>query len=147
MDFRTILVVLLGGLIAAASSGAGCSAISESDSNGDVDTLIADVDSIEVPTHISSSDTLPVTLYGRVGPNGCYSFDRFEVKRSPGTLLLRPMVRHRTGDDLVCTMAIVPLEETYRAPPPFSEETWTITVPQPDGEDVSSTVEVTSNNG
>lgn len=147
MDMRTVLVVLLAETLVLVGSGAGCSTVGGSDSNGEVDTLVADVDSIGVPDQISSSDTLSVRLYGTVGPNGCYSFDRFDVGRSPGRLAVTPVVRHRTGNDILCTMAVVPLDETYTAYPPFSEGTWTVTVPQPEEEDVTSVVEVTPNGG
>lgn len=147
MDRHTILVVLFIGTIAITSSGAGCSTVSGSTPGDEVDTVVADVDNIEVPEHISPSDTLVVRFSGRVGPNGCYSFDRFDVERTAGRLTITPVVRHRTGDDIMCTMAIVPLDETCRVAPPFSEGTWTVTVPQPEGENISSTVEVIRDGG
>lgn len=147
MHFRTLLVIVLTGTVAILGSGAGCSMLSNSDSSKQVNTNTADVDRLDVPDQISPTDTLSVTLHGTVGPNGCYSFDRFDVERSSKRLTVTPLVHHRTGDDVACTMAIVPLEETYKAPPPFSDGTWTITVPQPEGEDRSATVEVIPEGG
>lgn len=147
MASRTVLLGLFIATIALISSGAGCSAVSGSTSGVEADTVVADVDSIDLPEQISPSDTLTVRFSGTVGPNGCYSFDRFDVKRTSGRLTITPMVQDRTGDDVMCSMAIVPLDETYRAAPPFTEGSWTVTVPQPEGKNVSSTVEVVPDGG
>jgi hypothetical protein len=40
-------------------------------------------------------------------------------------------------------MAVVPLDETVRVDPPFESGTLTITVPQPNRENVATTVVVT----
>jgi hypothetical protein len=128
----TSILVLVGG-------GFGCSAGSNVDDRG-VEFVVAEVDSIEVPSRIAPSDSLSVHLYGTVGPNGCYSLDRIKEERSAGTVTLTPVVRHRTGG--FCTMAIVPLDATHDVPPPFEEGTLDLVVPQPDQPDVTATVTV-----
>lgn len=143
--FRSVLIATFAGLVALVGGGAGCSMLSnaESDSDDGPGTGIAEVDSIDAPAQIASSDTLTVQFYGTVGSNGCYSFGGFETDRSGGHLTITPRVQYRGGEDTMCTMAIVPLEETYRADPPFESGTLTVEVPQPDGADVTATVEVT----
>lgn len=144
-SFPSVRIVVFVGLVALVVGGAGCSMLSNADSTPDEEseTGIAEVDSIEAPTQIASSDTLTVQFYGTVGPNGCYSFDGFETEKHDGRLTITPVVQYRGGEGMMCTMAIVPLEETYTAAPPFEEGSLTLEVPQPDGPDVTATVEVT----
>jgi len=106
-----------------------------------VERGVAEVDSLHAPDQIAASDTLSLRLTGTVGPDGCHAFDGFDVERSEGQLTVTPMVVHRGGQ--MCTQAIVPLDETYAAAPPFSAGTLTVVVPQPDRPDVTATVEVT----
>lgn len=117
---------------------------SDTDEGRQVEALVAEVDSVDAPDKIASSDTLTVQFYGTVGPNGCYSFDRFDVERSGSRLIVTPVVEHRRGEDIACTMAIVPLDVTYTAEPPFDVGTLTIEVPQPEDSNVTTAVEVTN---
>lgn len=144
-SFRFVLIATFAGLVALVGGGAGCSLLSNAESGSDDGsrTGIAEVDSIDAPVQIASTDTLTVQLYGTVGPNGCYSFDGFETARRGSQLTITPRVQYRGGEDTMCTTAIVPLEETYRADPPFESGTLTLEVPQTDGADVTATVEVT----
>lgn len=135
---HALFIAFLLGTIALAGSGFGCStnALSEDEQN----FTVAEVDSLDVPAQISSTDTLSVHFYGTVGQNGCYSLDHIEEDRSAGEVTLIPVVRHRTG--VACTMAIVPLDARYRVLPPFEEGTLEILVPQPEAPDVTATVTV-----
>ena len=105
-------------------------------------SLIAEVDSIRVPSRIGITDTLSVRLQGTVGPSGCYSFNRMAIERAPRQVRLVPLVQRASRGDAACTMALVPLDETARVDPPFVPGTLTITVPQPSRENVVTTVEV-----
>jgi len=140
---RLLFGTLVLGMIVFAGGGAGCSMLANSDDGTDdaVERGVAEVDSLHAPTHIAASDTLALRLTGTVGPNGCHSFDGFDVERSGGQLTITPVVEHRTGQ--MCTQAIVPLDETYAAAPPFAAGTLTVVVPQPDRPDVTAAVEVT----
>jgi hypothetical protein len=144
MRLHAFLVALLVGVVAFLGSGVGCSFLTgtSSDPGRDVEHVVAEVDSLDVPARIASSDTLRVRMSGTVGPNGCYSFDEFDGERTEGRLTITPRVEHVTGDEVMCTMAIVPLDETYMAAPPFEEGELSVTVPQPDRPDVTATVEV-----
>jgi hypothetical protein len=82
-------------------------------------------------------------MTGIVGPNGCYGFAGFDAERSAHRLRVTPVVARRTGEGIGCTQAIVPLDETHTAVPPFTEGTLTVVVPQADRPDVTATIEVT----
>jgi len=142
LQLRPLLIPLLVGIVTLFGSGAGCSNLMGVDDNREVEHVVAEVDSIDVPAQIASSDALSIRLHGTVGPNGCYSFDRFDVDRSTDRLAVKPVVEHVTRDDVACTMAVVPLDKTYTADPPFEEGTLTVVIPQPDRADVTATVEV-----
>lgn len=135
---RAVLTALLVGLGPLVGSGASCSSSVLSDAP--TDAPVAEVDSLDAPAEIASSDTLSVHLYGLVGPNGCYSLDRIEEERTPGRVTLRPVVHHRTGG--ACTMALVALDERHRVVPPFEKGSLEIVVPQPDRPDVTAQVTV-----
>lgn len=126
-------------VVAFTGLGFGCSTGAQPEEEK-TEYLVADVDSLGVPDQIAPSDTLSVQMKGTVGPNGCYSLDRIEEERSEGQLTLIPVVRHVT--DRMCTMAIVPLEQTYEIAPPFEEGTLQVVVSQTEGSDVTATVEV-----
>lgn len=138
-SLHAVLVAVLIAAVALTGTGIGCST-GFGTGDEEVRTEVAHVDSLTVPDEIASSDTLSIHLSGTVGPNGCYSLDRIDEERSPGQLTITPIVHHRTGDDIACTMAIVPLNTTYRAAPPFEEGTLEIVAPQPDRPDVTATV-------
>lgn len=138
-SLHVVLSFLLTGVLVLIGGGFGCLTGANVDDRRD-EFVVAEVDSIEVPSRIAPSDTLSVDLYGTVGPNGCYSLDRIKEERPAGTVTLTPIVRHRTGG--FCTMAIVPLDATYDVPPPFEDGTLDIVVPQPDQPDVTATVTV-----
>ena len=140
--------IVVAGMIIALGS-AGCSGGTEVARTGGrtvvpqaPSTLIAGVDSIKVPARIAATDTLAVRLQGTVGPNGCYSFNRMAIERSPRQVRLVPLVQQTTGSDAACTTALVPLDETVRVDPPFVLGTLTITVPQPNRANVAVTVQV-----
>ncbi|MFB6249640.1 MAG: hypothetical protein ABEL97_13830 [Salinibacter sp.] len=145
-SLRVLIGILALGAVVLAGGGAGCSMLTNAnnDSSPTVEQNVATVDSLHAPARVAPSDTLNLRLTGTVGPNGCYSFDGFDVERSTDRLRITSVVTHRTGEGLVCTQAIVPLDETYAAAPPFAEGTLTVVVPQPDRPDVTATVEVTA---
>ncbi len=137
--FRRTCTAVLVSVVVFTGLGFGCSTGAQPE-EGETEYLVADVDSLGVPAHIAPSDTLSVHIVGTVGPNGCYSLDRIEEERSEGQLTLTPVVRHVT--DRMCTMALVPLEETYEVAPPFEEGTLQVVVPQTEEADVTATVDV-----
>lgn len=145
MSLRTIAVALLSGPVLLLAGGAGCSTLTGSESEDDrsVEYLVADVDSIDAPGQIAPSDTLKVRMRGTVGPNSCYGFDGFDASRATSQLTITPIVAHTTADNIACATVIVPLDRTYTAAPPFASGTLTVTVPQSDRPDVTTTVEVT----
>ncbi|MCW9708031.1 hypothetical protein [Fodinibius salsisoli] len=128
------LLILLFALVI----GAGCSVI-----NGDTQssTFTIKVDSINVPSEVASDDTLTVRPFGTVGPNGCYSFERFESSRTSSSLDLKLVGELTEGDDIGCFDAIVQLDTVFKVPPPL-EGSFEINIQQPDESVLSRTVEV-----
>lgn len=122
--------------------GAGCTGADADASGSAPSTRIAEVDRMEVPNRIDPSDTLTVRLLGMVGPNGCYSLGRVTVERASQRVQIMPLVNQVRRQDAMCTMAIVPLDETVRLDPPFAAGTLSIVVPQSEGPAVTATVEV-----
>jgi len=142
-SLRFLAGTLALGMVALTAAGAGCSMLSNADGEApESERDVAAVDSLHAPAQIATSDTLSLRLTGTVGPNGCYAFDGFDVERAAGQLTLTPVVLQRDAD--MCTQAIVPLDETYAAAPPFAEGTLTVVVPQPDRPDVTATIDVTT---
>jgi hypothetical protein len=141
---RFLVIVLITGVVSLVVGGAGCSMLSnpKSSESPATEALIAEVDSLDAPSEIASSDTLRIGFHGTVGPDGCYSFDRFDVERADRQLTITPVVQHTTGEGIACTMAIVPLDHTFTAGPPFSEGVLTLAIPQPNGEEIRVTVTV-----
>jgi hypothetical protein len=142
---RVLVGILALATVAVVGGGAGCSMLTnaDDDSSPTVEQGVATVDSLYALDRIAPSDTLSLRLTGTVGPNGCYSFDGFDVERSPDRLRITPVTTQRTGEGLMCTQALVPLDETYAAAPPFTEGILTVVVPQPDQPDVTAAIEVT----
>jgi hypothetical protein len=134
------LVVPVLAAVALIVGGAGCSALGDGTAADAPEGPLATVDSLVVPERVAAADTLSVRLLGTVGPNGCYSLDRLAVDRTPDRIRVVPHVRH--AGQAVCTMAIVPLDETIRLAPPHEAGTLTIVVPQADRPDVTATVAV-----
>lgn len=116
----------------------GCSII---DDGINTSTFVIQVDSINVPTEIASSDTLAIRPFGRVGPNGCYSFKRFEASRTSSSLELKLIGKLVEGNDIGCFSAIVELYTIFKVPPPL-EGPFGIKINQPDESVLSRTVEV-----
>jgi hypothetical protein len=142
IDLRPLFVVLFAGAAVLLSGGFGCSTLTGSEDGRTVEHLVATVDSLDAPARISPSDTLSVRLRGTVGPNSCYTFDRFDVDRSADRLTVTPVVEHVTKEGTACLTVVIPLSRTYKAAPPFKSGSLTIAVPQPDRPDVTATVEV-----
>lgn len=128
---RTLLVVLAVAL-------AGCSSVT----GDDLREYRIRVDRIEAPESVAAGDTLTVGFHGRVGPDGCHRLSDIHRERSSGRLLVTFIGVENTADDIGCTLAIVPLEETLEVPPPFEGDEFTIAVRQPDGTRLTRTVAV-----
>ena len=126
-----------------ASCGSTASTASSASTGPDAPGLdTARVARVDVPDQIAPSDTLRVHLSGTVGPNGCYSLARIDEARTAGRITLTPLVRPPTADDQACTMAVVPLDTTYAAPPPFEAGRLAVTVRQKGRSPVLDTVTV-----
>lgn len=123
-------------------AGGGCAGGGAAGTADDRLRPVAEVNRIEVPDRIGTSDTLTIRLLGTVGPNGCYSLERVAVKRGAERVQITPLVNQDRRQDAMCTMAIVPLDETVRLAPPFGEGRLSVVVLQSEGGSVQNTVEV-----
>jgi hypothetical protein len=120
---------LLASCLAAAIVGqASCSWITGVDD----DEFRIRVDSIVAPASVGVNDTLRLTLYGFVGPSGCYSLDRIDAHRTTHSIELTVRGRHRSGRGVACTQAMVFLNHLYAVPPPLGIP-FSVQVRQPDG--------------
>lgn len=130
--------LIMSYLLLMADLRTGCSIF---DDGTNTSTFIIQVDSISVPTEVASDDTLAIRPFGRVGPNGCYSFERFEASRTTSSLDLKLIGELVEGDDIGCLSAIIELDTTYTVPPPL-EGPFEIDILQPDESVLTHTVEV-----
>ncbi|WP_263784484.1 hypothetical protein [Salinibacter grassmerensis] len=139
----SLIAVLIGLLFF--GSGAGCASTATTAPSAIPNAPALDtarVARIDVPDQIATSDTLRIRLSGTVGPNGCYALARIDEARVPGRITLTPLVQPPTSGDRPCTMAIVPLDTTYAASPPFESGPLSVTALQKNGTPVTDTVRV-----
>ena len=127
------LGVLTAGLVITGTQGA-CIGFGP-----DVEPYIIELDSIMAPATHPADATMTVEVHGLTGPTGCYRLDRFERSRTPARLQLTAW--GTVDRDAICTQALVPLEETITAEPPFTDP-FRIVGLQPDGDSVTTTVEI-----
>ena len=113
--------------------------LSNSGPDRSAESLVAEVDSLDVPDRIGTSDTLTVGLYGTVGPNGCYSLNRLDVERAEQRGEIVPVVQQVRAENVMCTAAIVELDTSLTLAPPFAAGTVTGAVPPSAGGDGTAT--------
>jgi hypothetical protein len=106
---------------------------------GEDNTFVVEVDSIEVPSSVQSTDTLDLRLFGTIGPNGCHQFDHYEASRTSSSLVLKVIGQRKEGG---CTDMIVTLDREYRVSPPLDGSVFVINIKQPDGSLLRDSVEV-----
>ncbi len=59
---------------------------------------------IEAKDRIPAGEPLVVRVWAQLGPNGCYRFDRFEVRWNHEVAIVDVIGIHKTGP-IMCTMA------------------------------------------
>lgn len=90
------------------------------------------VDSISVPQEISSSDPLTVRFHGMIGPNQCYSFDRFLTNKEPDRLDVAAFGRYEASGRCEPIEVFLSGRELVVSPP--FVDPFTIMVYQPTGD-------------
>jgi len=83
-------------------------------------------------------DTLQLRLYGFVGPNGCYSFSKFESSQTNSNLDLTVWGKYTPAD--VCATVIIEMRGTKYPVVPVSKGTFEIVIHQPDGTTLKDTI-------
>lgn len=79
---------------------------------------LARVEAIEAPASIPPSTPLTIRLVGRIGGDGCSSFDRIDIDRDLHRIEFSVWT---TRVDGVCTLQPVPLDRTITLRPPFGD--------------------------
>ena len=98
--------------------------------------FLIQIDSIVHPDTIQLTDTLSVKFYGEVGPNGCYSFNRFErmdLASGDPASAIKIKTWGKYEDNGNCTQQIVYLDGAEIGINGFIKGTFSILVIQPDG--------------
>ena len=103
-----------------------------------VSYFVVQVDSISVPDSISRSDTLQIKLYGAIGSNGNYSFDRYEATRDSFNLHLTVWGKYVDND--VAAMVMVLLDGAEYPVYPVYPNKFKIFIRQPDSSVLSDSV-------
>jgi len=135
--FKARSVASIAALLGAQVALASCSWITGADD----DRYRVRVDSISAPTSIRPTDTLRVVLYGDVGRDGCYEFDRIEARRFASSVELTVCGAYVGGPEVACVQIVTKLHESYAIPPPLSNP-FTVAVRQPDGSRLEREVRV-----
>lgn len=105
---------------------------------GDEEYLIR-VDSLSVPHTVGPQDSIPVHVFGWVGPDGCHSFSHFQVKKTPPRARIGVWGEESHGGD--CTMAPVELDQVHILRPPFTDP-FLVAIRQPSGLNLEATVRI-----
>lgn len=92
--------------------------------------FIIRVDSIHVADSTPASQTLDIEFFGTIGPNGCYSFDRFDGNFSGDSILITA-IGVFSGDE-VCPENIPLLDGAVLQVSNLIPGDYTVAVKQPD---------------
>lgn len=97
----------------------------------DHEDFVVRVDSLQVVSAGSATDSLRIRLFGVVGPDGCHALQRIDADAVTEMLEITVYGRRKVGD-ATCTQLEVRLDEIVSAPPPWVPP-FSIIVHQPDG--------------
>lgn len=101
---------------------------------------LIEVDSIVVPEVVASNQPFTILFYGTVGPNDCFSFNRFRTQQQAQRLDVMVIGRYTsTGRCGPATPALT--GEPLEVAPPF-EDPFTIAILQPGGGSLTREVAV-----
>jgi hypothetical protein len=92
--------------------------------------FVIEVDSIHVADTITFGDTLDIEFFGTIGPNGCYTLNRFDAGYSEDSILITA-IGVFSGDD-VCPDMISKLDGTILQIINISPGDYILAVNQPD---------------
>lgn len=96
----------------------------------EAEEFVVQVDSITGPASVSSTETLTVRFWGRLGPDLCSRLDRVDRDRTPDALELR--FHGERSMDGGCPQMPAILDHQEEIAPPFGDP-FTVRVSQPDG--------------
>ncbi len=133
---RTINSLIIIILFIVAVSWSGC----KDDNGPEVEEFIIQIDSMIHADTISLGNDLEIKLYGLIGPNGCYEFDRFVPEFVTGKLTVTSWGKHTIQD--MCTEEIVYMTGKKLFVSDLPAGSSTVTAIQPDGTELSQEVYV-----
>ena len=58
------------------------------ENKADYKSFLVKVDSVQVPTAITSNTPFEIKFYGTISPNGCSSFTNFDVKEESNNIVI-----------------------------------------------------------
>lgn len=108
------------------------------DNGPKIEEFIIKIDSMVHPDTINFGDTLIIKLYGMVGPDGCYAFDRLEGEFISNELFVTSWGIHTFNED--CTQAIVYMNGEEAGVTGLDIGTYILNAVQPDGSNISQNV-------
>jgi len=100
-------------------------------------TFVIRVDHINAPDTTADFEPLHIWFEGTTGPDECHRFSHFDDELNKTALMVKLIGAEIEAG--TCSGDPVPLRELYEVYPPF-EETFSITVQQPDSSFLSKTV-------
>ena len=98
------------------------------------------VGNIEVPSTISPNEPLPVRIYGFIGPNSCYRFDREETIEEEGLFDLTFFGIQDKSPGIQCLAVLIEWKGREFVKQPPHTNPVKVVVHQPNGETIEETV-------
>ncbi len=100
------------------------------------------IDSIQHPTIIPLGRNLDIKFYGTIGPDGCYTFSRFDPKLDENNKVISVTAYGKHSDETVCDQSISYLEGATLSVSQLDTGRYIIHVFQPVPPDIYDTVYV-----
>jgi len=98
-------------------------------------------DSIVGPNAVSGGASFTQTIYGYVGPSGCFRFKEFRMSQTQHLVDVTIIGYRNDGPDVVCTASLEFMQQTLTVSPPMSNPL-TISIRQPDGTVLTKTISI-----
>jgi hypothetical protein len=131
---RIINIISVLVLLSVTFTWSGC----KKDNGPEVNEFIIQIDSLVHPDTISFGLDMEIKLYGLIGPNGCYEFDKLVPEYTTGKLSVTSWGKHTIQD--LCTEQIVYMNGKILFVSELSLGNSSIIAVQPDGTTITQNV-------
>jgi hypothetical protein len=101
------------------------------ENKADYKSFLVKVDSVQVPTAITSNTPFEIKFYGTISPNGCSSFTNFDVKEESNNIVIEAWAKADLRSS-ICPSVIISLTGhnlTYTVP---DKGIYVLKIKQPD---------------